>query len=125
MQFVIDTHSLHWYLQDSDSLSDKAKKTIDEATLIFIPAIVLLEYLFVAKKKGLLDLFNKFLQTIPNEKFTVYPVELAIVKTCTNLLQRKSLEIHDLAIVATAKYLGLSIITKDEEITKAYKKVIW
>lgn len=125
MEFVIDTHSLHWYLQDSASLSPKAKERISQASLIFIPSIVLMEYLFVAKKKGSLRIFKEFLETLPNERFAIYPLELAIVVQCTDLLQKRTFEMHDLIIVATARSLNIPIITKDEEITKKYKKIIW
>lgn len=123
MEYVIDTHALHWFLQESEQLSRKAKDAINNATRVYIPAIVLLEAFFVAKKSNKLNIFRDFLETIPNEKFTVFPLELDIVKESVSV--RTDLEIHDLIIVATAKVLNIPIITKDSKITKTYKKTIW
>lgn len=35
MEYVIDTHALHWFLEDSASLSDTASTTITGASLIY------------------------------------------------------------------------------------------
>lgn len=123
MEFVIDTHALHWFLLNSKQLTRTAKNAIVSATQVYIPSIVLLEAFFVSKKSNKIDIFKDFLDTIPNEKFSVAPLTIELVKECVEL--DPNLEIHDLIIVASAKLLDLSIITKDEEITKAFKKVVW
>lgn len=125
MECVIDTHALHWFLEDSPTLSNKARRAIEAASIIYIPAIVLLEFLFVAKKKGRLATFQKFLRTLPNEKFSIYPLDTDILTTSVVLARKTQLEIHDLIIVATSKRLRLSLITKDPEIREFYKKTIW
>lgn len=123
MELVIDTHALHWFLIESKQLSQKAKDSITSANLVHIPSIVLLEAFFVAKKKNKLAVFKDFLKTLPNEKFDVLPLDLELVMACVK--QDSRLEIHDLIILSSAKLLDLPIITKDDEITKVYKKTIW
>ena len=123
MEFVIDTHALHWFLQESSQLSQKAKNSINNASRVHIPAIVLMEAFFVAKKNDKLNIFRDFLKTIPNEKFTVLPLGLELVKE--SVKTPGTLEIHDLIIVSSAKLLVLPIITKDREISKVYKNIVW
>ena len=54
----------------------------------------------------------------------IYNLDLATILECRNI--KKIPEMHDKIIVATAKILNASIITKDEEITNSgYAKVIW
>lgn len=123
MELVIDTHALHWFLLESKQLSQQVKDSITSASLVHIPSIVLLEALSVAKKKNKLAVFKDFLNTLPNEKFDVLPLDLELVMVCVK--QDSRLEIHDLIILSSAKLLDLPIITKDDEITKAYKKILW
>lgn len=123
MELVIDTHALHWFLLESKQLSQKAKDSITSANLVYIPSIVLLEAFFVAKKKNKLAVFKDFLKTLPNEKFDVLPLDLELVMECVQ--QDSRLEIHDLIILSSAELLNLPIITKDEQLTKVYKRTIW
>ncbi len=123
MELIIDTHALHWFLQESKQLSPKAKGSIESATLVHIPSIVLLEAFFVAKKKNRLSFFKDFLKTLPNEKFDVLPLDLELVMSWVK--QDSQLEIHDSIILSSAKLLDIPIITKDKEIAKVYKKIIW
>lgn len=75
------------------------------------------------KKKYNLSIFAQFLTTIPNEKFAVLPLSLEQVVACVNLDLK--LEIHDLIIVSAVKMQNLPVITKDPQIAKVYKQVIW
>lgn len=124
MKVVIDTHVLFWILtQDLDRLTDIALKTLKEADEIIIPTIVLLELLGLLQKKKALRLFDILIKQIPKSKYVTLPMDITIIKETRN--NRSKLELHDKVIVASAQSLGLSIVTKDEEISKRYKKTIW
>lgn len=124
MRIVIDTHILFWVLtQDLARLTDTALKALNQTDEIIIPAMVLLELLGLLQKREALEYFDILLKQIPNSKYVVIPLDVAIIKEVRRI--KSKFELHDKVIVATAKYLGLPLITKDEEITKKYKKIIW
>lgn len=123
MELVIDTHALHWFLEDSKTLSKRAASAMRDASRIYIPSIVLMEGLYIAKKYNQLTIYKDFLKTLPNEKFSIYTLDLEIVKETATFAN--TLEIHDAIIVATADYLNIPLLSKDSEITNVYKKTIW
>ena len=58
------------------------------------------------------------------ENFEIAPLDVDIFKTADNITE--DLEMHDRLIVATALYLGASLITRDESVRKAkIVKTIW
>lgn len=124
MNIVIDTHALFWYLGKDSRLSKVAQQYIIEAPNIFIPTIVLLELLYLLKKKKLNKEFPKILNTLKKQNRYIFPsLDLNLVEADLKIFRR--LEIHDSVIVTTAKILELPLITKDETIQKIYKNTIW
>ena len=123
MHFVIDAHALLWNLEDSPKLSNLAGKTIATAEKIFIPTIVLLEVQSILEKRQEQGKFSDLLGRIENQrKFAVYPLSIEVIK---EFIPIGRIEMHDRIILATAKLLNASIITKDETISKFYPRVIW
>lgn len=124
MRVVIDTHVLFWVLtQDITRLTSKALKALEQAEEIFLPTIVLLELLALCQKKKTLKYFDLLLKQIPNSKYVIVSMDIAVIKEIRRIKSR--LELHDKVIVATAKYLDSPLVTKDEDITQKYRKVIW
>ena len=124
MKALVDTHALFWALiQDKKKLTSKALQVIDEAEMLLLPTIVLLELLGLLEKKQKLRYFDKLLNNLSDSKYVVIPLDITVLKETRSL--KDKLELHDRVIVATAKSLNLPIITKDEEITKLYKKIVW
>lgn len=124
MKVLIDTHVLFWALaEDIKRLSPKALQIINDSESLILPSIVLLELLGLLEKKQKMSYFDKFMKDIPNSKYVIAPLDIAVLKK-TRLLRNK-LELHDRVIVATAELLRLPLITKDEQIIDVYKKVIW
>jgi|SRR3989344_5840865 len=123
MRFCIDAHALLWNLEDSKRLSNSAKETIDAAESIYIPTIVLLEVHSILEKRKEEGKFIDFLDKLLNQsKFTVYPLSIEVIKEFVKIERN---EMHDRIVIATAKLLSLPIITKDENMTNIYPKVIW
>lgn len=124
MRVVIDTHILFWVLtQDLEKITTAALNSLNQADEIIVPTMILLELLGLLQKKKALKYFDILLEQIPSSKYVVIPMDIAIIKETRRI--KTELELHDKVVVATAKYLGLPIVTKDEEITKKYKKTIW
>lgn len=123
MKILLDTHSLIWFLSSSDRLSNKAKEIILAANIVFLPTIVLLEAFHVSSKLNFEREFRKFLSDLPSPKFQTLSLDINLVNTYINFTD--NLEIHDRVIVSSASVLNISIVTKDENISQIYRKVIW
>ncbi len=89
-----------------------------------IPSIVILETLAVFEKKGLRDLFSEIYTEIKeSSNYLIYPLSSEIVDEVINL--PSELELHDRVIMATARYLGTPILTKDKTLQKYHRDTIW
>ena len=128
--YVTDTHPFLWHLAgDARRLGPAARTAFDQAeagkTVIIIPAIVLAECLYISKKGRMKFQFEQvlgLLETALNYRF--YPLDLAVVRKASDLSGIS--EIHDRIIVATAKHLGLELITDDNEVrTSGQVTVVW
>ena len=123
MKVIVDTHTLIWFLFASGKLSEKARESIFDAKIIFIPTIVLLEGIYVSRKLRFESDFKEFISKLPSPIFRALSLDLDTVHSYIDL--EHDLEIHDRIIVSSAKLLDVPIITKDKSISKIYPKVIW
>ncbi len=128
--YVTDTHAFVWYLSSDEArLGSKARAAFDhaesgEATII-IPAVVLAEALHLAEKRRVQVRLEKVFGMVESAlNYRFYPLDLAVIQEAWEL--RKLKEIHDRVIVATAKHLGLELITRDNMIRQSgYVPTIW
>lgn len=130
---VSDTHALHWHLVGNTKLSATARQ-IFEATdrgqhQIVIPAIVLIEFVYL-EEKGRLDgtrvdqLFT--LLDTPGGSYIVAPLDAAIAQALRRVPRTLVPEMPDRIITATALALGLPLITRDGMIQRsALVQTIW
>ena len=123
MEVAVDSHALLWYLSKNSKLTAKARDCLDKSSRIIVSTIVLLELLYILQKFGQERKFKNLLNSLEHEKYLVYPVDLALVRDCAKL--PKSLEMHDRLIVTTGKIFNVPLITKDQQIAKVYKRIIW
>jgi len=126
--YVIDTHALVWYLTDDNRLGVKAREILTkidngESTGV-IPSIVILEAMAIFEKRGLHNLFAEIYAEIKeSSNYLIYPLSSEIIDEIINL--PLELELHDRIILATAKYLGTPLITKDRALRKYHESIIW
>ena len=128
--FIIDTHALVWFLEQSPKLGKNAKNVfLDNDSILIIPTIVLAEIKFLFGKNRFSTSIEEVFTVIENDpRCIVQPMDLDVV----SMLPTK-LEIHDAIITATALlfkgnpyFEDVEIITKDEEILKSkLVKTIW
>ena len=123
MEVAVDSHALLWYLSKNSKLSAKANSVLGKSSRVIVSTIVILELLYILQKFGQERKFKKLLEALSSEKYIVYPVDLALVRDCAKL--SKSLEMHDRLIVTTGKIFNVPLITKDQQIAKVYKRIIW
>lgn len=118
MDYVTDTHSLVWYFTEDSHLSKRALKVFEgtiKKGLIIIPAVVLAEVMFIAKKGKIILTFEETLKRIETyENFDIAPLDIEILKVADKI--EADLDLHDKLIVATALYHDAALITKDQRI---------
>ena len=120
---VVDSHALFWFFTENSKLSSKGRSLILEAGEVIVPSIVLMEILYILEKNNLSSRFVEILSELKLRRYTTYPLDLDIVTQALFIPYR--IEMHDRIIVATAQFFDCSLISKDPEIYKIYKKTIW
>src|SRR3989338_9802793 len=119
MMYVLDTHAWIYYLlnklpKELDNIFASVEKYND---VMFVPTIVLNECIHIIDSGKISmdyeELFSKF---DAGYNFIVVPLDLEITKIVPRI---KLSELHDRIIVATAKTLNATLITKNEEIVKS------
>ncbi|SRR3989344_715295 len=123
MEVAVDSHALFWYLSKNTKLTKEAKLALDKSSKIIVSTIVLLELLYILQKFGQERKFPRLINTLVSEKYLIYPIDLALVRECAKL--KKTLEMHDRLIAATAKVFNVPLVTKDGEIAHIYKNTVW
>lgn len=128
-EYVIDTHTLFWYLTNSPMLGKNADVALDEAdngvALIHIPSIVFAELFFLnVKQKQIIDFGVSFQQIKQSAQFVLVPFEADDVLDFDKNSAVK--EMHDRMIVGVAQRLNVPLLTKDVNITTSgLVKTIW
>ena len=120
--YVIDTHVLVWYFIGSKRLKPALRQKIDETRhqngRLLVPTIVLAEALDIAEK-GRVDFdFSEMYRYIREEpEFDIIGFSPEIFNT---IIQISNIpELHDRIIVATARFYGTGILTKDRIILES------
>jgi len=121
LDYVTDTHSLVWFFTADDKLSGTALQAFQssekEGTII-VPAVVLAEIMFIAKKGRITLSFEETLGQIEgSEGFEISPLSTDILRTADKI--EADLEMHDRLIAATALFHNAPLITKDETLRKS------
>ncbi len=128
---VLDTHVLIWWLLDVKKLSKRALESIEKAEKekqLFISTITVWELAMLAKK-GRLQLNGKTrdfvgqIAKIPSLKILDISSRIALESV---LLDYPHPDPADRIIIASAKFLGMPLISKDRKI-RSFKEIetIW
>jgi predicted nucleic acid-binding protein len=127
-EFVADTMAIVLHLEKRKS-GKNVKQILTDAengnAVVHVPAIVFAEILYLSEKKRIvltLSDVGNHLSKFPN--FRQQELSFEIVKTAETITDIP--ELHDRLIAATAKHLGLELITNDPKIqNSAFVKTVW
>jgi predicted nucleic acid-binding protein len=113
--FVTDTQALVKFMMGKKVINDRFHRAFlsaDKAdSTIVIPAIVLMEVLYLFEKNRIdISLFQTE-DLLKSENYQFEPLSLQILKTASEITDIP--ELHDRLIAATARYLDLPLITND------------
>lgn len=124
--YLLDTHTLLWYLRDSSEISSLARQTISNANYVAISIASLWE---IAIKRSIgklqISVGPASLESLCMERdITVLPIGTDALE-----MIQKLPNIHgdpfDRILIATAQTKGLTIITRDKTIPKYPVKTLW
>lgn len=127
-EFVVDTIGLVLYLERR-RVSTKLQSIFTAAEYgeagIIVPAMMFAEVLYLSEKGRItvnLDQVDEFLKRHPTSK--QYPMTLDVIQVAGEITDIP--ELHDRLIAATARHLGLDLITNDGVIQKsAFVRTVW
>ena len=127
MKYLLDTHALIWYFEDSPKTPEKIVKLIDSnATHKYVCSASLWE-IAIKTNIGKLDMnfsFDNLLREIANSNLTVLQIEDNYLRELAKLpLIHK--DPFDRLVVATAMVENMAIITVDENIQKYDVRWVW
>lgn len=129
MVYILDTHTLVWFLEGSHSLSSRSRQILKESqNLLILPTIVLAETKHLATRHKVRISFSMIMELLETEhRIIIYPLDLNVLQAMPT-----SLEIHDAIICGTAIVYQevlkehATVLTKDEEIRKSgFVKTLW
>ena len=131
-KYVLDTHTLIWYLEGNPRLGNSAKAVMDDPTSnMVLPIIGLAEAIDIVDKRRTTISSVKILlnRTKRDMRIQIYPLTFAVLNQ--SLSAGAVPEMHDRLIVSTALHLQsignkVSLLTKDNAIiAAALVPVIW
>jgi predicted nucleic acid-binding protein len=125
---VTDTQALVLRLE-SRTMGASARLTFEAAeagsTVLYIPALVLAEIMYLSQKKRIATTLTHVAQMLarfPN--YREYPLNFEIVQSADEITDIP--ELHDRLIAGTARRLGLPLITNDMNIrASAFVSTLW
>ncbi len=127
MNLLLDTHSLIWFLNGDEKLSDKAKLEIEDpanSKIVSIASIWEIAIKISLDKFRFSKGFKHFLDMIEDNGFEILPI------TFEHALKLSTLEyIHrdpfDRLLIAQSMSENLVIVTKDDNIKRYNINTIW
>ena len=125
MRYLLDTHAVLWYFEDSDELSPKSEEVIDNPlNCIFVSAASLWEAAIKIGMGRLNVSFEALLSEVENAGFTVLQTESAYLRKLIDMPQIHK-DPFDRLIIATALVEEMTLITIDENIQKYDVSWVW
>ncbi len=129
---VTDTHALIWYLEDNPNLSGAANQAFEECDrgeiTIYIPTICLVEIVFLQERRRISSNMKALLDaalSAGTSGLVLVNLTADIVNVLATIPRNDIPDMPDRIIAATARYLGLALISRDAKITLSGISVIW
>jgi len=126
-KYLLDTHTLIWFLEGDGRLSKKAKNIIEKSSLNVVVSIISIWEIAIKISIGKLEITNN-LKSIINQLEANNILDTKI--SSENILEIINLPLHhkdpfDRLLIAKAKAENYIIITKDQYFSKYDIEILW
>ena len=120
--YVTDTQAIIHYMEDRKPISKKIRDIFQESdeakATIYIPAIVLMEIMYLFEKKRIKTNISALKNIIHGSiNYVEQELNIDIIEQAIEIDDIP--ELHDRLIAATAKFLDLPLLTNDQVILKS------
>jgi PIN domain nuclease of toxin-antitoxin system len=129
---VADTHALIWYLLDSPRLSAAALAQFEACRTagvrVGVSSISIVEIIYLVEKGRIPSTTLPLLEGGLSERRTlleILPLSQAIALAVQQISREQVSDLPDRIIAATAKYLGVPLITRDRRIALSSVETVW
>ena len=121
-RYIVDTHTLFWYLTASPRLGSRAKAAFDEGACgeaaVYIPAIVLAELFYLNEKRGRPIDFRAIYEELSGSGqmilLPLMPEDILDFETDASVP-----EMHDRIIVGVARRMDAICLSLDSQIVQS------
>jgi PIN domain nuclease of toxin-antitoxin system len=132
MSAVLDTHTVIWYVFTPKRLSEHAlryiRRTIDSGKPIYISAISFIETIYLIEKGRMpIEALQRLEAALkaPDSGLIVAAIDENLAAMVSQIPRDLVPDMPDRIIAATALYLELPLITRDQRIQSTGIKTIW
>jgi PIN domain nuclease of toxin-antitoxin system len=129
---VTDTHALIWYLEDSSNLSVAANEEFEKCDkgeiTIYIPTICLVEIVYLQERRRISADMKYQLDTAlasGSSGLALVNLTTEIVEALTTIPRDTVPDMPDRIIAATAKQMGLPLISRNSRIVASGINIVW
>jgi len=130
--YVTDTHSLIWYLEDSPRLGREARRCFEACdrgeSIIFVPTICLVEIIYLQEKGRIPAEMKRLLdKELTSGSVSIFLSDLTgkVVEMLSRVPRSDVPDMPDRIIAATALHLRLPLISRDRKIRVSTVHTIW
>lgn len=129
---VADTHAVIWYLFDDRRLSPPARAVFDEAAadgdVVIVTTLTMVEMVYLVERgriphSALQQLLDELL--LGQSVLVEFPLDREVARAVAQIDRHAVPELPDRIIAATALYLGVPLLTRDERIRASSVATIW
>lgn len=132
-RYVTDTHSILWYLAIDRRLPRQVRRIFGSAeegrVQILVPSIVLVEAIFLMQRERIPQSLVTELLALPEDPkagICVVPLNVAVAQAVNDFGPAAVPDLPDRIIAATARALGVPLITRDPLIVESgLVTVVW
>ncbi|MDE2837174.1 MAG: type II toxin-antitoxin system VapC family toxin [Chloroflexota bacterium] len=117
MRFLIDSHTLLWYLSDEPMLGAKAREIIDDPDNDVFVSIASIWELAIKRAKGKLRIPNDLAATCEKDGFTLLSIAPFHAEQAA-MLPMHHRDPFDRMLIAQAQAEGLVLVTRDAHIRR-------
>ncbi|HET9401725.1 MAG TPA: type II toxin-antitoxin system VapC family toxin [Candidatus Acidoferrales bacterium] len=132
MSAVLDTHTVLWYLENSNELSSRARTEIEgairDARDVYVSAISVIEAVYLAERAKIPMAALQRLRVAladRNAGLRIVPVDASVADALERVPRSVVPDMPDRIVAATALHLGVPMITRDRRLQSAGIKTIW